>query len=204
MDLITDLPPSNKYDVILTIVDQGCSKGAKFLPCHKTINGQGIVYLYFKHLFPWFGIPKCIISDRDPRFTSHFTKAVCKATGIQWNISTTFHPCTDGQTKCMNKWIEDYLRQFVTEQQNDWSACSSIAEFVHNSWRHEHTNYTSHELIISINPTTLLTIPEDSVPAVQEQLKELQEFRADAQKALQRLSNPIHCHVPSFQITKYG
>jgi hypothetical protein len=38
MDLITDLPPSNKYDAILTIVNQGCSKGAKFLPCHKTID----------------------------------------------------------------------------------------------------------------------------------------------------------------------
>jgi Integrase zinc binding domain len=63
MDLITDLPPSNKYDVILTSVDQGCSKAAKFLPCTKTIDGQGVVYLYFKHLFPWFRIPKCIISD---------------------------------------------------------------------------------------------------------------------------------------------
>jgi hypothetical protein len=63
MDLITDLPPLNKYDAILTIVDQGCSKAAKFLPCTKTIDRQGIIYLYFKHLFPWFGIPKYIISD---------------------------------------------------------------------------------------------------------------------------------------------
>jgi hypothetical protein len=95
MDLITDLPRSNRYDVILTIVDQGCSKAAKFLPCNKTIDGQGVAQLYFEHLFPWFGIPKRIISDRDPRFTSHFAKAVCKATGIQQNISTAFHPRTD-------------------------------------------------------------------------------------------------------------
>ena len=63
MDLITDLPPSNMYDSIGTIVDQGWSKAAKFLPCHKTIDGQGIAHLYFKHLFPWFGIPKRIITD---------------------------------------------------------------------------------------------------------------------------------------------
>jgi len=43
MDLITDLPPSDKYDSILTIVDQGCSKAAKFLPCNKTIDGKGVV-----------------------------------------------------------------------------------------------------------------------------------------------------------------
>jgi hypothetical protein len=90
----------------------------------------------------------------------------------------------------MNRWIEDYLCQFVTGRQNNWSACLPIAEFVHNSWRHEHTNHTLHELIIGINPTALLTISEDSVPAMQEQLKELQESRAD--------------YVSLFQVTKYG
>ena len=39
MDLITDLPKSGRYDSILTIVDQGCSKAAKFIPCNKTIDG---------------------------------------------------------------------------------------------------------------------------------------------------------------------
>jgi hypothetical protein len=63
MDLITNLPSSNKYNAILTIVDQECSKAAKFLPCKKTINGQGVAQLYFRHLFPLFGIPKQVISD---------------------------------------------------------------------------------------------------------------------------------------------
>jgi hypothetical protein len=99
MDLITDLPLSNKYDSILTIIDQGCSKAAKFIPCTKTIDGQGVAALYITHLLPWFGLPKQIIIDRDLRFTSHFTKAVCKVTGIQQNISTAFHPCTDGQSE---------------------------------------------------------------------------------------------------------
>ena len=47
MDLITDLPSSNTYDAILTIVDQGCFKSAVFLPCHKTIEGKGVAQLYF-------------------------------------------------------------------------------------------------------------------------------------------------------------
>jgi hypothetical protein len=83
MDLITNLSLSNKYDSILTIVDQGCSKAAKFIPCTKTIDGQGVAVLYITHLLPWFELSKQIITNRDPRFTSHFTKAVCKATGIQ-------------------------------------------------------------------------------------------------------------------------
>jgi len=99
MDLITDLSISNKYDAILTIIDQGCSKAAKFLPCRKIIDGQGVAKLYFRHIFPLFNIPKQVISDCNPRFTSHFTKAVCRATGIKQNLSTTFHPCTDRQSE---------------------------------------------------------------------------------------------------------
>ena len=58
MNLITDLPLSNKYNAILMIVDQECFKATKFLLCKKTIDGQGIAQLYFQHLFPLFGISK--------------------------------------------------------------------------------------------------------------------------------------------------
>jgi len=165
MDLITDLPTSNTYDSILTIVDQGCSKAAKFIPCNKTIDGQGVAKLYLQHLFPWFGIPKRIISDRDPRFTSNFSKAICKATNIQQNISSAFHPCTDGQTERMNLWIEHYLKEFVNGRQDNWSTLLPIAEFTHNSWKHEHTKYTPHQLILGINPSANLSIKEDTNPS---------------------------------------
>ena len=63
MDLTTDLPKSDGFDSILTIVDQGCSKAAKFIPCHKMIDRTGVANEYLKHLVPWFGIPHRIISD---------------------------------------------------------------------------------------------------------------------------------------------
>jgi len=72
MDLITGLPKSQGYDAILTIVDHRCSRAAIFLPCKKAIMGPQIMQLYYKHLYPWFGLPKRLISDQDPRFTSHF------------------------------------------------------------------------------------------------------------------------------------
>jgi hypothetical protein len=95
MDFITDLPKSDGFDSILTIVDQGCSKAAKFIPCHKMIDGTGVAHEYLKHLVPWFGIPKRIISDRDPRFTSHFSKTLCNSLGVNQSLSTAFHPQTD-------------------------------------------------------------------------------------------------------------
>lgn len=192
MDLITDLPLSNQYDSILTIVDQGCSKAAKFIPCTKTIDGQGVAQLYLRHLFPWFGVPKRIISDRDPRFTSHFAKAVCKATNIKQNISTAFHPRTDGQTERMNQWVETYLREFVNGRQNNWNSLLPMAEYAHNSWKHEHTKHTPHQLIFGFNPTASIAIPEDSVPAAQDRLTELQKARSDAQRSLQKRIRPLN------------
>ena len=67
-----------------------------------------------------------------------------------------------------------------------------MAEFAHNSWRHENTKHTPHKLIIGINLTASIRTPEDSVPAVQEQLLMLNESQSDAQKALQRHIKPIN------------
>ena len=76
MDLITGLPTHKGKDAILTIVDQGCSRAAVFLPCMTNITGEGIAQLYMDHVYKWYGLPTKVISDRDPRFTSHFGKSL--------------------------------------------------------------------------------------------------------------------------------
>jgi hypothetical protein len=58
--------------------------------------GEGIARLYLEHIYCWFGLPSTIISDRDPRFTSHFAQALKKKLAITQNLSTAFHPQTDG------------------------------------------------------------------------------------------------------------
>jgi hypothetical protein len=121
MDLITNLPLSQGYDSILTILDQGCSKGVKSIPCNKTITGPYVAQLYLTYLVPWFGLPKRIILDRDPHFTLVFAHEMTKALGIQQNLSTAFHPRTDGQTKRMNTWIEQYLHPWTSSQLASWS-----------------------------------------------------------------------------------
>jgi Integrase zinc binding domain/RNase H-like domain found in reverse transcriptase len=76
MDLITQLPKSGPHDAILTIVDHRCTRAAIFLPCSTTITGEGIADLYLNNVYQWFGLPTKMISDQDPRFTSHFAQAL--------------------------------------------------------------------------------------------------------------------------------
>jgi len=189
MDLITDLPKSQGFDSILTIVDQGCSKAAKFIPCTKTIDRTGIALKYLKHLVPWFGLPKRIISDRDPQFTSAFAKEMCKALGIQQNLSTAFHPCTDGQTERMNAWIEQYLRPWTSGKPSVWSQLLPVTEFAHNSWKHNVTCRSPHELLIGIKPQVILKHLESPTPAAETCLRLLDEARQLAQKLLQHVQN---------------
>ena len=66
LDFIVKLPLSRGYDSILTITDQGCTKMVIFLPCCKTIDAAGVAQLYYHHVFPHFGVPTKIITDRDP------------------------------------------------------------------------------------------------------------------------------------------
>jgi hypothetical protein len=69
------------------------------LACATTIMGMGIAALYLKNMYPWFGLPKKVITDRDPQFTSHFGRALATRIGAHQNISTAFHPQMDRLSK---------------------------------------------------------------------------------------------------------
>ena len=152
LDLITQLPKANGYDAILTIVDQGCSRATMFPPCHTTITREGVALLYLKHLFPWFGVPSKVISDRDPHFTSHFTQALMTKLSIGRNISTAFHPQTDGLTEHKNQWVKQYLHLYTLARQDNWDAWLPIATFVHNQWPNTTMKCSPHELLLGYQP----------------------------------------------------
>ena len=70
LDFIIKLPKSEGYDSILMITDHNCTKMMIAIPCNETISAEGVADLYLRQVFPRFGLPSKVISDRDPRFTS--------------------------------------------------------------------------------------------------------------------------------------
>jgi hypothetical protein len=109
LDFITKLPESIGFNTILTITDHHCSKAALLIPCREEIDGPGVAQLYLRHVFPHYGLPQKVISNRDPRFASHFSCELCKQFDIKQNISSAYHPQTDGQLECTNQKLEQYL-----------------------------------------------------------------------------------------------
>ena len=77
MDFIVKLPESAGHDSILTITDHDCTKMLIAIPCRETITAEGVAKLFLQLVFPRFGLPSKIISDRDPRFVSKFMRELC-------------------------------------------------------------------------------------------------------------------------------
>ena len=165
MDFIVKLPTSQGYDSILTITDQGCTKMAIFLPCNETIDAEGVAQLYFNYVFPRFGVPSKVITDRDPRFTSQFMRELCSQLRIEQNVSTAYHPRTDGQSERTNQWLEQYLRFWVNHHQDNWRQLLPMAEYAHNSWRNETTKTSPYQTLMGFNPAADWRPINASVPA---------------------------------------
>ena len=93
-------------------------------------------------------------------------KEICCLLGITQNISTAYHPCTDGQSERTNQWIEQYLRFWVNHQQDNWNHYLPLAEFTHNSWPNETTKQTPFEALMGYTPRAEIFDVTTSIPTV--------------------------------------
>jgi hypothetical protein len=83
-----------------------------------------------------------VVSDRGPQFVAEFTRELYKLLGIKLATSTTYHPQTDGQTERVNQEMEQFLRIFVNERQDDWDELLPLGEFAYNNHIHSSTQQT--------------------------------------------------------------
>jgi hypothetical protein len=88
------------------------------------------------------GLPTRVISDCGPQFTAEFTTEVYRLLGIEAAKTTAYHPQADGQTEHVNQELEQYLRLFCSERQNDWVDLLPMAEFQYNNHIHSSTQQT--------------------------------------------------------------
>ncbi|MBW0483885.1 hypothetical protein O181_023600 [Austropuccinia psidii MF-1] len=138
MDLITQLPLSNLFDSILFIVDR-FSKMAFFIPRMSSITSLDLAHLFIKHIFSKHGPPSRIFSDRGPLIVCSFWKNLCPQLKISRDLSTAYHPETDGLTERVNWVLEQYLWIYFSYHQDDWNTGLTLAEFAYNNSDHSST-----------------------------------------------------------------
>jgi len=164
--------------------------------------------LYLEHVWRHFGFPEKHISDRGPQYASAFTRDLANLLGIKLGISTAFHPQTDGQTERVNHEVEQYLRHFVNEYQNDWSSLLPTAEFALNNRVNASTRKTPFELVYGHNPRVgIEPRRESNIEKVEEFTARMKTTWEDAQSALRiakedmaRYYNKSRKPAPSFDI----
>ncbi|KAD7117082.1 hypothetical protein E3N88_04350 [Mikania micrantha] len=91
---------------------------------------------YVKEVASRHGVPISIISDRDTRFTTNFWKSLQKSLGARLNMSTAYHPQTDGQNERTIQNLEDMLRACVVDFGNSWETHLPLVEFSYNNSYH--------------------------------------------------------------------
>ncbi|GKD14155.1 putative reverse transcriptase domain-containing protein [Tanacetum coccineum] len=136
MDFVTKLPKTTTgQDAIWVIVDR-LTKSAHFLPMREDDTLEKLTRQYLKEVVSRHGVPISIISDRDWRFTSHFWKSLNKALGTRLDMSTAYHPETDGQSERTIQTLEDMLRACVLDFGKGWDRHLSLVEFSYNNSYH--------------------------------------------------------------------
>ncbi|GKD33178.1 putative reverse transcriptase domain-containing protein [Tanacetum coccineum] len=129
MDFVTKLPKtSSSQDAIWVIVDR-LTKSAHFLPTKETDSMEKLTRQYLKEVVSRHGVPVSIISDRDSKFTSHFWQSLNKALGTQLDMSTAYHPQTDGQSERTIQTLKDMLRACVIDFGKGWDRHLPLARF---------------------------------------------------------------------------
>lgn len=132
MDFITGLPEVNGNDSIWVIVDR-FTKMAHFIPLQKgKRNARDCARTFIREIWKLHGLPRTIVSDRDPIFTSNFWASLMEFLDIKRSLSSAYHPQTDGQTERVNQTVEHYLRAFCSWEQDDWVDLLPLAEYTYN------------------------------------------------------------------------
>nr|GEU71264.1 putative reverse transcriptase domain, ribonuclease H-like domain, aspartic peptidase domain protein [Tanacetum cinerariifolium] len=128
-------PSGFGQDTISVIVDR-LTKSAYFLPMKETDSMEKLTRQYLKEVVSGHGVPVLIISNRDSKFTSHLWKPLHKALGTQLDMSTFYHPQTDGQSERTIQTLKDMLRVCVINFGKGWDRHLPLVEFSYNNNYH--------------------------------------------------------------------
>ena len=131
------------------------------IPCHETDDAPACAQLLKKHVFDVFGLPKGIISDRDPKYTGSFWRSLFDCLGTKLHLTTAYRPQSDGQSERTNQTVEQVMRCMCMHQPDAWVYHVSDVMRVINGNKQASTGFSPAQLMFGYQPRSLLDIALD-------------------------------------------
>ena len=190
MDFVEGLPQSQRFNCILVIIDK-FTKYAHFLSLSHPFTALEVLYL--SQVFKLHGAPKSIISDRDKVFTGNVWQELMKLLGTGVQLSTAYHPESDGQSERLNQCLEQYLRCMCFMKPKSWILWLLLAEWWYNTSHHSALGMTPFQALYGYKPPGFAWDASSlaKVPTVEQLLKEREQLSRlltdQLEKAQQRM-----------------
>jgi hypothetical protein len=185
MDFIVGLPSFQTHTVVFVVVDR-LSNAAHFGMLSTHFTAAKVAELFAVMVCRLHGMPRSIVSDRDPIFLSHFWQELFKLSGTKLRMSTAYDPQSDGQTEIVNKILQQYLHCFVHNKPKQWGKYLHWAEWHYNTSIHTATGFSPFQIVYGRPPPTL----SDYIPG-STQLQAVEATLLDRDSVLQILKNKL-------------
>ena len=137
-DFVTHLPDSfctaqnRKCNQIQAYVCH-LSKRVRLIAGHDTDTADRCAQDYMTHMFPLFGMPVSINSDRDPKFVSAFWSEIWRQIGVQLRMTSAHHPQANGVVERLNRDLNTMIRTWINQKMDNWADMLPVLEFALNS-----------------------------------------------------------------------
>uniref|UniRef100_A0A670Z7K1 Integrase catalytic domain-containing protein n=1 Tax=Pseudonaja textilis TaxID=8673 RepID=A0A670Z7K1_PSETE len=196
MDFIVELPESAGNTVIWVVTDL-FSKQVLFIPCQKIPTTKALAKMFLIHIYRLHGAPQWIISDRGVQFTSKFWRAFLNLLGSTQGLSSGNHPQMDGLTERVNSVLEQYLRCFISHQQDNWTDLLPFAEVEYNNSVHSSMGFTPFQVATGqeFNPMPELPTKDPEIPSLKEWMDNLQAMWPVVRLSLQEARAVYKTHA---------
>lgn len=183
VDIVGPLKQTIRGNMYVITATDALSKWAFARPC-QNIRTSEVIKFMEECILSIHGKPRVIITDRGTQFTSGEWKAFLDKSNIKHNMTSPYHPQSNGVDERLNGTLMRILRNYVSSYQEDWDEKLKWALYVYNTTVHGSTGYSPYQILHGSDPRTPLRLEATSDDHDVDEVNKIRQFiRSKAREA---------------------